>query len=353
MKSLLRASVPAIISISLFLITIGKDAGAQNRRGIKKSTHKHATFLTRKPFGAKTYQSIGFSLTTLNYYGDLSPLPKRISTDINFTRPGFGLSYSVRKGPRFSWQTQFIYGQIAGSDAKSAENDLNGIYRQRRNMSFRNRIKELSFSVSFDMFANHNFFFHRPKWNPYITLGASLFHHNPQALAPALDLKGNSLKEAGQWVNLRPLGTEGQYANLLPTDKNFGNKPYSLLQPSLLAGYGVRLRISDKVDLSLDVNFRYTFTDYLDDVSKNYVDLGVLESELARALSYRTNELVNFYNPHTYIARNEQSYTVEAGYGSEHRDNMRGNAKDRDIIMITSLKAMVILGKNFRKPKSR
>ncbi len=45
------------------------------------------------------------------------------------------------------------------------------------------------------------------------------------------------------------------------------------------------------MDLWADIGFRYTFTDYLDDVSENYVDLGVFDNNLARAMSYRSNEL--------------------------------------------------------------
>ena len=88
----------------------------------------------------------------------------------------------------------------------------NGIYRYQRNLSFRNRIKELSVVASFDLFQNSGMYINRVKWTPYGFLGVAALLHNPQALAPATDLNGNPLAEAGKWVDLQPLGTEGQYS---------------------------------------------------------------------------------------------------------------------------------------------
>ena len=65
----------------------------------------------------------------------------------------------------------------------------------------------------------------RVKWTPYVYAGIAGFLHNPQAIAPAKDLQGNALAEAGKWVDLRPLGTEGQYSTLASTDVNYGIKP--------------------------------------------------------------------------------------------------------------------------------
>jgi hypothetical protein len=249
-----------------------------------------------------------------------------------------------------------MYATLKGSDGDSADpGDLsNGVFRYQRNLSFRNRIKELSVVAVFDLFENQSTYISRVKWTPYAFLGVAAFHHNPQAQAPATDLNGNALAQAGQWVDLRPLGTEGQYSTLLDTDVNSGIKPYKQFQVAIPFGIGARFRINEVMDLWGDIAFRYTFTDYLDDVSQNYVDLGVFENnELAKAMSYRTGELGLPPNPSTYVGRDGQPYTVQAGYGSEFPDNLRGSKSDRDIYMVTSIRLSIILGATFHKAKFR
>jgi hypothetical protein len=176
------------------------------------------------------------------------------------------------------------------------------------------------------------------------------FINNPKAQAPATDLYGAPLAEAGKWVKLRPLGTEGQYSALDPTDANYGAKPYKVVQFAIPFGAGVRFRINEVMDLWADIGYRYTFTDYIDDVSKNYVGLDKLKSPLAQAMSYRTNEVKGMpANP----VMTPSGVVVEAGYGHEYPDNMRGSKNDRDIYMVTSIRLTYILGATFHKAKFR
>lgn len=345
--------------IVLFFISAGYDSFAQiNRKNVRKNNKRIGSFRGNKSqFGKdKIYNAIGFSVNALNYYGDLAPRPQRVSTDISFTKPGFGASFAHRFGPRYTLQAQFMWGTLKGSDAESADpSDLsNGIYRYKRNLSFRNHIKELSVVAVFDLFENDGNYISRVKWTPYAFIGVAGYAHNPQAQAPATGLNGSALTQAGQWVKLRPLGTEGQYAQLDPGDANYGIKPYAVMQAAIPFGIGARLRLNEVLDLWADLGFRYTFTDYLDDVSHNYVDLGVFDNELARAMSYRTGELGSqLTNSYVYTARNGVSYTVEAGYGAEHVDNMRGSKNDRDIYMVTSIRLTYVLGATFHKAKFR
>jgi hypothetical protein len=166
-------------------------------------------------------------------------------------------------------------------------------------------------------------------------------------------LNGNLLPEAGQWINLKPLGTEGQNAELNSTDVNFGIRPYKSIQPSIPAGIGIRVRISNATDIWIELGFRYLFTDYIDDVSRNYVDLGVLKSDLAKAMSYRTNELKPEQGTISYTGRDGKTYTVVPGYGSEQKTYIRGNRKDNDFILVTTMRFTNILKATIHKPKSR
>jgi hypothetical protein len=327
-----------------------------NRKNIKKNNKRIATYRGRKThFGKdKVYNMVGISLNSLHYFGDLSPTPKRISTDLSLTRPAIGFSFTHRFGPRYQLQTAFTYGGIRGSDTESADQSdtENGIFRYNRNLSFRNRIKELSVIAQIDLWENQSTYISRVQWTPYLYAGIAIFHHNPQARAPETDAAGNPTGRGGQWVNLQPLGTEGQYATLQPGDANFGIKPYKRIQPSIPFGIGARFRLNEVMDIAAEWGFRYTFTDYLDDVSRNYVDLGVFgDNHLARAMSYRSNEVAT--PNHTYVGRDGATYNVLLGYGSENPENMRGNKSNRDILMITTVRLTYIIGKTFHRAKFR
>ena len=106
-----------LVSILLFGLS-GADAQI-NRSGIKKSNKRVGSYKgTINSFGKQNiYNSLGFSLIAINYYGDLSPNPGKLSTDISFTKPGFSFSYNRRIGPRLSLQGQFMFATLKGSDA--------------------------------------------------------------------------------------------------------------------------------------------------------------------------------------------------------------------------------------------
>jgi hypothetical protein len=363
MRKLLYLFVVLILSGFTF------DAYSQlNRKSIKKNNRRISSFRGRKShFGKdKIYNALGFSLNALNYYGDLSPRPGKFSTDISFTRPALALSFSHRFGPRYTLTASFMYGALRGADSESADpGDLkNGLYRYQRNLSFRNRIEELSIVASIDLFENMATYISRVKWTPYIFAGIAVLHHNPQAQVPATHVDGvTPFDNAGEWVNLKPLGTEGQNSTLESTDANAGIKSYKLIQPAIPFGVGVRFRLNEVIDLAGEFGFRYLFTDYIDDVSKNYVDLGVFgNNELAKAMSYRTFE-IPIYNPavstdlvRSYTGRDGQQYWALPGYGSEFHEegstNKRGSS-DKDIYTVFTIRATYILGKTFHRAKFR
>ena len=351
----MKRQVVLLFTLLFFLVSAQEALSQINRRQIRRNNKRIANYTGRNfNFGKeKRYNQVGISLNAVNYYGDLSPRPSIFSSDISFTRPGIAVSFAHRFGPRYTLQAQFMYATLRGSDNDSADpTDVgNGIFRYQRNLSFRNQIKELSVVAVFDLFENQATYISRVKWTPYAFVGGAVFLSSPEAQAPATDLQGNPLAEAGEWVKLRDLGTEGQQSTLDVDDVNYGIKPYPLVQAAIPFGIGARLRLNEVIDFSADIGFRYTFTDYLDDVSQNYVDLDKLNSPLAQAMSYRTNELTGY--PTNPIPSTLSGVSVQNGYGSEYVDNWRGSKADRDIYMVTSLRVTYILGATFHKAKFR
>lgn len=317
-----------------------------------------------KTFANKRYLAIGGGINTLNYFGDLAPESGIGSTDVSFTRPGISLFADYKYAPRISWRLALEIGTLRGDDFVSADpKDESAKYRYIRNLHFRNHIIELSFTGKIDLFTNLGTYLSRTLINPYLFGGIAVFYHNPQAIAPETDQQGNLLDEYGKWVSLQPLGTEGQYSDV------YNVKPYSRIQFSLPVGIGINYKLMENFDLAFEIGYRVLFFDYIDDVSGNYVDLGALDSPLARAMSDRSQEKVAavsgvardfegviLSNTRSYTYTSEydgNTYSVFAGYGSEHPANIRGNSSDNDLFFVTSIKLTYILGGTFRNAKFR
>ncbi|MDE3182372.1 MAG: hypothetical protein KGM16_03035, partial [Bacteroidota bacterium] len=73
-----------------------------------------------------------------------------------------------------------------------------------------------------------------------------------------------------------------------------GRNNYSLTQFSIPFGAGVKMPLSENINVGFEIGYRKLFTDYLDDVSKTYVDPNLLlarRGAKAVELSYRGGEL--------------------------------------------------------------
>jgi len=349
------------ILLILFFVFLNQETIAQRRgRNLRISNYRGNI----RSFANKRYLALGGGINTLNYFGDLSPKSTIASTDLSFTRPGLSFVLEYKYAPRFTWVATLLYGTLSGDDFESADpiDDL-AKYRYIRNLQFRNRIVELSLVGRISLFTNLGTYLSRPGINPYVFVGMGAFYHNPMAKAPETDQLGNPVPEAGEWVPLQPVGTEGQYSDA------YNVKPYSRIQISLPVGLGVSFRLNNNLDVGFEVGYRILFFDHIDDVSGHYVDLGALDSPLAKALSDRSMELnaivsgdardfenviIPNTNPYTYISIYDgNTYDVYGGFGSEHPSNIRGNSSDNDIFIVTSLRLTYILGGTFRNAKFR
>ncbi len=92
-------------------------------------------------------------------------------------------------------------------------------------------------------------------FQPFASAGVGYYTHNPQGQDPL----------TGNWVDLKPLRTEGQ--GIIP-----GRDEYQLSGICIPLGLGFKYYLSQKFTLSGEVIYRKTFTDYLDDVSTTFVD---------------------------------------------------------------------------------
>lgn len=215
------------------------------------------------------HSEVGIMLGVSAYQGDLSPSSNRLNPgQINpmvgiFGRKNFNQYLAARLG--------FNYGVLSAEDSKSTIESA-----KIRNLSFRSNIFEGNLMLEFNILGYEPYNLEKP-WSPYIFAGIAFFHYNPKA------------KYDGEWVELQPLGTEGQGLTNYPD-----RTPYNLNSFSIPMGGGIKFALSDTWNIGAEVGLRMAFTDYLDDVSKTYVEESLLleQNPLSAALANRTGNLI-------------------------------------------------------------
>jgi hypothetical protein len=207
-------------------------------------------YAIRKDRSVIGYVGVG----SATYWGELSP----IKTSLTPFKYGMNVGLAHYFTSRFSGRAEVSWFQISGSDAKNA---IEGTAV--RNLSFVSNCVEGNAAIMFDLLPNGRRFYQRQSINFYGFLGVGVVYANPKT------------EYNGQMVALRPLQTEGV--------------KYSPLHAVIPFGGGVRFKMGPFFNLAIEGGMRKTFTDYLDDVSsKTYPDPATLSSDLARALSNRS-----------------------------------------------------------------
>ena len=238
----------------------------------------------------------GVTLGGAHYFGDLNT-----RASFNRPRPAVGLFFRKQFGNYVSARISGHYTQLGYSDTYSKNE-----FQRLRNLSFNTNVYEVALQGDFNFF---KFLPQDPARNftPYVTLGVGLMNFDPYAY---LD---------GQKYYLRQLGTEGQTIGF------DGRKPYSTTAVVIPFGVGIKYNLTQKINISFEVAHRFTFTDYLDDVSKTYVGIGrfqpgpngtISESQLLQDRSYE-------------LTKNGSPYFVEG--------NQRGFSKQKDQYLIAEI----------------
>jgi Domain of unknown function (DUF6089) len=218
---------------------------------------------------AQDHHEIGLTVGLANYYGDLQP---KLFPSYGY-QPMVGLVYKYFMGPHIGLRFGASYTNLTAADSLS-----NIPANEARNLSFATHLFEVHGALEINLLPIE--ILHR-KASPYIFGGISVFYFNPYAL-----------DNNGDKVFLRPLSTEGEGLPMYPD-----RKEYSLVNMAFPFGAGMKFFIGKRLMLTGELGFRYTNTDYLDDVSKTYVNLDTLQrykGKLARQMSYRGNTVANW-----------------------------------------------------------
>lgn len=194
----------------------------------------------------------GVRLGGANYLGEMGGKEKTrrdfiMDMKLNQTRWVFGGFARYKFSNVLAGSFSVNYARIQGDDALSTN-----LGRRVRNLRFQNNVLDITARGEYYFFSVNDVGNHGRYWmdmKVYAHLGVSGFHHDPKG-----SLDGFS------WVKLQPLQTEGV--------------KYSKWGVGIPAGMGVYFTYKKKHRFGWDFSWTTTFTDYLDDVSTQYVDLG-------------------------------------------------------------------------------
>lgn len=179
--------------------------------------------------------SISASLGPTQYFGELYSLWKYNEG----IQPDFNMNFAVRRtiGTNIRARAEATYYKISGSDPPADPRSL----RVPRNLHFEARNWEASLIAEYHLKPVKVYNITRPLFNLYVFGGIGVSSNTPKA-----ELRG-------EWVELRPFQLE--------------NNPYEKYILVFPTGIGMKYKLNVYMDLIVEMNYRWTLTDYMDDIS--------------------------------------------------------------------------------------
>lgn len=273
---------------------------------------------------------VGLTVGPAFFLGDLGGNPgkgSRFVKDVNLghvhAMGGAWLTYFPLR--QLGLRASFQAGKLSGDDGAIRETGSDEMFRRQRNLNFRTNLLEafVAGEIYPTLLGNHQ---PAPAWLPYGVLGVGIFHFNPQ---------GSMSNNSGtmNWVYLKPLHTEGQGFAEYPS-----RREYALTQINIPFGAGLKYELNSGVRIAFEILYRKTFTDYIDDVSTEYIDPHLFDSYLpeSTALVARQTADKMFSIVDPSLSRNEPG-------------TQRGNPLQKDAYFHTALRVGFRLGSNSSK----
>jgi len=241
-------------------------------------------------------------------------------TDISSSNFVLNAAYSYHFKNRINFRGSLIYSRLSGNDKQSEE-----FYRNNRNLNFRTDIIELTATTEFyivkpttgNKFNLKNIKGQKLASNAlaslglYIVGGVGGFLYVPKAqnnfFYPNVFENTGFIPDNNRttYHNLRPLHTEGQGRDDVDPGDDFNisgkefksGKTYKKFAVCIPFGFGIQKAFNASMGIKIEGGIRYTFTDYIDDVSGLYYDWGNSEGNILNATMSGTNSGGEYDNP--------------------------------------------------------
>jgi hypothetical protein len=275
----MRTGVPTTVRYIVLICLIAVCSLRSNSQSISSSNGKF---------------ELGVGIGPSFFLGDLGGtkgIGKTFVKDVNFpfTKLMKGIYFNYQPTEWLGIRVSANFGTLEASDSIIKNHGTAERFRKQRNLNFKSNIMEGYMALEF----YPTVFFEQydgllGKIRPYGLIGIGMFHFNPQGqyYAP------NGEK---QWIDLQPLRTEGQGMAEYPD-----RKPYELWQMHVPMGFGAKYYIKENMYVGMEILHRMTFTDYVDDVSTNYINPTLFNTYLNPQQAVYARQLNNreqFYDP--------------------------------------------------------
>lgn len=268
---------------------------------------------------------VGGSIGVMNCLTDIGGnkgVGKKFVKDLNLGKTQFAgsLSLGAMYKNAIGLRLEATFGNLKAEDKVLRKVAPSTYGRYERNLSFRTKITE--FMLGFEIhplfiFNNYNDDNDKtpPSFSPYLLAGVGFFSFNPQA------------NLNGKWIDLQPLSTEGQGFKEYPD-----RKKYNLHQINIPVGLGVKYELTNTINVRAELVYRILSTDYLDDVSKDYIDPTLY-------YNYFTGTKLN-----NALLLNDRKYELDPSNISVVGDQ-RGNPKHNDAYFGFNVKVAYSFGR--------
>lgn len=185
---------------------------------------------------------LGISIGTGHYFGDMN------RSRVNRPKPAVGIFFRKQFGSYVAIRAHAHAAKLGYADKYNTTP-----FERQRNLSFNTDVAEFTLQGDFNFF---KFIPGSPdyRFTPYVTFGVGMFSFDPYAYIPG--------DEDPHDLNRRM--TEGQPS------------PYAQNAFCFPIGMGIKYNFFRNLNIGFEVAYRFTNTDYIDDVSTTYSDPSML-----------------------------------------------------------------------------
>ncbi len=229
-------------------------------------------FYNRNAWKNKRVELTG-GLGASNFLGELGGrdrIGSKFLWDLEFVKTRYvaQFTYQYYIAEKIAIRPSFHFARVSGDDKLTQER-----FRNHRNLNFTSNLYELSFTGEYQFVKEKIGNIYGIKTSTgkklglksmavgtFVSAGVGLVFFNPKSIGPN-----------GAKVALRNLGTEGQ-------GLSGGGKMYKRYTIAVPLGVGFRKSLNRTSGIKVEFNYRFTFSDYIDDVSTNYYDNSLLQN---------------------------------------------------------------------------
>jgi len=229
--------------------------------------------LSRPNAWKKFKKELTFQMGTAAFLGDLGGRDRKgtdfspADLDLKSMRQAITVGYRYRFSKNIFWYSSINYLRLYGDDKFT-----NDKFRNNRNLNFKSNVFEVLTRFEFGISSlklNGTYSVKKSLAKSRLKkpfeligfVGIGTFYFNPKGEDP----------NTGKYIALRPLHTEGQ-------GLAGGPKQYSNFSVCIPVGVALRTILDKYWSVGLELNYRFTITDYLDDVSTTYYNKAQLDA---------------------------------------------------------------------------